>query len=54
MEPKTFTDKVNKKVLIELDLGSPTSVTDVPVDRANSEIDDIGRNIRYSATVVSY
>ena len=50
----TFTDKVNKKVLIELDLGSPTSVTDVPVDRANSEIDDIGRNIRYSATVVSY
>ena len=49
----TFTDNKGKK-LIEIDLGSPTSVTDVPVDRANSEIDDIGRNIRYSANVVSY
>ena len=49
----TFTDNKGKK-LIEIDLGSPTSVTDVPVDRANSEINDIGRNIRYSAKVVSY
>ena len=49
----TFTDNKGKK-LIEIDLGSPTSVTDFPVDRANSEIDDIGRNIRYSAKVVSY
>ena len=49
----TFTDNKGKK-LIEIDLGSPTSVTDVPVDRVNSDIDDIGRNIRYSAKVVSY
>jgi hypothetical protein len=49
----TFTDNKGKK-LIEIDLGSPTSVTDFPADRANSEIDDIGRNIRYSAKVVSY
>jgi len=49
----TFTDNKGKK-LIEIDLGSPTSVTDFPVDRVNSEINDIGRNIRYSAKVVSY
>jgi len=50
----TFTHRTNKKVMLELELGSPTSVAHVDVDRANSEIDDIGRNIRYSATVVSY
>ena len=49
----TFTDNKGKN-LIEIDLGSPTSVTDFPVDRVNSEINDIGRNIRYSAKVVSY
>ena len=48
-----FTDnKGNNLIMIEL--GSPTSVTDFPVDRANSQIKDIGRNIRYSAKVVSY
>ena len=47
----TFTDKKTKKVLIEIDLGSPVSVTEVDVDRPNSEINDIGRNITYSATV---
>jgi len=47
----TFTHRTTKKVMIELNLGSPVSVTDVDVDRPNSEINDIGRNITYSATV---
>ena len=47
----SFTHRTTKKVMIELDLGSPVSATDAPVDRPNSEINDIGRSIRYSATV---
>ena len=43
---------VGNKGTLELDLGPPISIIDVPGDRPNSEIDDIGRNIRYSAGVV--
>jgi hypothetical protein len=49
----TFTHRTNKKVMIELDLGSPISIMDVDVDRPLSNIKDIGRNITYSATVTT-
>jgi hypothetical protein len=50
----TFIDRNTNNVALELDLGPPIAITNIPVDRPNSHIDDIGRNIRYSANVVFY
>jgi len=50
----TLIDRNTNKVALELDLGPPIAITNMPVDRPNSHIDDIQRNIRYSANVVFY